>query len=835
MTTPQHAAALQYQAAGLSVIPILPADPAGDKRPAVAWRPYIDQPASRGQINAWWGQQDYGIGIAMGTASGNLMMIELEGRAAGSLQELADLATQTGLTTLWNRVIPGGAVEQSPSGGIHIYLHVDLQPDETLPGNQKLARQPNPDHAGTPRVLVLAETRGQGGYSVVAPTDGRFHHTGQPWTVLTGSIANAPHVTLPEYKDLCQLFATLDTMPTQAPIKPAQARSQFDGVTPGDDFEAKTPWNDILTPHGWTPVYTRGSETFWRRPGKTAGISASTGHAGDRDRLYIWSTSTEFDSETPYTKLGAYAILNHAGDMSKAAKTLYDKGYGKQAEHPRDVIDDLAEVYGPKDELAAPEEAEPTAAAADPAPILDISEPTIYTRTDDGNALRFVDTYPGQLCWIPEKGTWASWNGHQWDADNGNAKAIELAKALARSLPEDDKADEAHKKKSLSRNGITNMIELARTSPTFYTPLADFDADPWMLNTPAGPVNLHTGTITKPDPKRRFLRATSIAPDTSLPHPVWDRFLDETFTGDTHMISFIQRLLGLSLIGEVREQIFPFMHGAGANGKTTLLNAVQHILGRGSTGYSSNIQAEVLLASASNRHPTEIADLAGVRVAIASELEEGQKFAEARIKLLTGKDAISARFMRQDFFTFTPSHTLFLLGNYEPEVRAGGSAFWRRMLKIPFLNIVPKENRDPGLEDKLAEESAGILAWMIQGCRQYTAGGLDEPESVRVATNLYERDQDTVNQFLEECCTTGEPTRQDLHVRISELRSSYEAWCREAGFDSVTAKSFTQRLRTHGITTSRTMSARFYDGVRLADHMTQSSFGDPWSDLGGGR
>ncbi|RTE49623.1 phage/plasmid primase, P4 family [Actinobaculum sp. 352] len=844
-------AALSYQAAGLSVVPILPASAdRGDKRPAVPWKRYQTTPATRAQVTDWFSaSRPLGIGVATGKASNNLIMIELEGRAAARLADLQATAQAAGLTDLWRRVIMQGCSEISPSGGFHYYMHID---GEDCPGNTKLARQPG-DNGG---VQVLAETRGQGGYSVVAPTPGAFHRTGRGWTGLTGTLTNAPHITPDEYDELCRLFASLDAVPSSQPLTRPMVLGVDDlvgGISPGDDYEAKTSWVDILEPHGWVQVLTRGGETFWRRPGKTQGISASTGHAGDRDRLYVWSTSTVFDAETPYTKLGAYAVLNHGGDHRKAAKQLLTDGYGRQAEHARprpDVVDDLTPTRqasttaktAPEDagESAADKNTTSTAAAltGDPgnAHTVITSEPNIYTRTDDGNALRFADTYTGHFVYIPERHTWAAWTGHHWDLESGNAKAYEAAKNLARSLPVDTKADETHKRRTLSRSGLDNMLTVASTIPTFHTPYTVFDIDPWQLNTPAGPVDLRTGQTSPPSPASRFLRSTTIAPDPDMPTPAWTAFLDQIFTSDAQLIGFMQRLFGLAIIGQIRERILPFLHGSGANGKTTMLNVIQHVLGRDQSGYTSNLQAEALLASTMQRHPTEIASLAGVRIAIASELEEGQQFAEGRVKLLTGRDVISARFLHQDFFTFTPSHTLFLLGNHEPEVRGGGDAFWDRLRKIPFNYVVPAGERDPGLEDKLFAEAPGILAWILEGTRHYLTGGLATPDAVRVATGQYELEQDTVTQFLNEKCVTGEPTRQDLHIRVAVFRRAYEAWCVGVGERPVSAKGLTQRLRTHGILASKgSRGSRFYDGVRLKEEEQEDATlsDSPWDDLGG--
>lgn len=806
MTSDILTEALALHEAGISIIPTHPAGPAGDKRPAIpSWKPYQTECATEDQIRAWFEHGQHGIAVICGNVSRGLVMVEIEAQAAPRLTDLEQAATEAGLKDLWGRVTTGW-FEKTPSGGYHWYLYA---PNNTS-GNRKLARTRN-HH-------VLAETRENGGYSLVAPTDGRFHHSGQPWTRLTGGPKTAATLTTTELDDFLSIFRTLDETPAQAAITtPTPVPSKHDGITPGDDYEAKTSWHDILGPHGWVPIGQRGTATMWRRPGKKFGISASTGAAEDRDRLYVWTTSTLFEAEVPYTKFGAYALLEHGGDHSAAAKALHDQGFGKQPEHPRDTtgldafIKSLPVLGSPAISTSTPTPVEHT-----PAPIAQVTEPDVYTRTDDGNALRFADTYAHQLHWIPDQDTWASWNGHKWDAENGDAVAVELAKSLARNLPEEDKLDEQHKRRSLSKNGINNMLALARTISKLYAPLATFDNDPYILNTPQGVVDLRTGKMSAPNPKVRTLRATTVAPDPNNVAPRWHQFLAETFTNDPEIIAYVQRLLGLAVIGEVHEQILPFFHGAGANGKSTMLNVIQALLGIGQGGYTTTIPAEVFLASAANRHPADIASLAGVRIAVTSETEEGQKFAEARVKLLTGSDNISARFMHGNFFTFTPTHTFFLLSNHEPEVNSGGTAFWRRVRKIPFLNIVPASQRDPYLERTLTEEGPGILAWILQGTRGYLADGMHEPEAVKVATREYELDQDTAAQFIAEQCDLGDPNQPHMQIAVAKFYSAYDLWCRRNGLEPIHKNHLGKNLRKHGIETNRGPGGfRMYRGVAL--------------------
>lgn len=804
--------AIQAIHAGLSIVPILPATSAGDKRPAIKWR-HGYTALTEHDATTWFTSDAHGLAIIMGHPSRDLLMIELEGRAASELGELSALAKEAGIIDLWQKLFAW--CENSPSGGWHFYLHA---PGNTS-GNRKLARNTHGD--------VIAETRENGGYSVVAPTTGRFHHSGKPWRIVQGNPTTAATVTLDELDTLLALFRTLDHTPhTPTPQPSISKHSEYDGLTPGDDFEARTSWNEILEPAGWHIAAIHGSETFWTRPGKPAGISASTGHADDRDRLYVFSTSTLFEAEKPYTKFAAYALLNHDGDYHAAAKTLAAQGYGTPAEHPIPTPAERSlDRYINQLTNHADSELHPSTPRGITTPTSS-DEPTVYTRTDDGNALRFAHTYQGQLMWIPEKRSWAAWNGHQWDLNNGNLAAREAAKHIARTLPDNDKLDQRHKKCSLAKTGIDNMLYFAQSMSGMHNNYAEFDTDPWKLNTPAGLIDLRTGTLQAPNSAALCLRSTTIAP-ANMPIPHWNNFLAQTFSGEEDIIPFLQRLFGLAIIGQAQEQILPFFHGVGANGKTTMLNIIQRILGKGDTGYTTTITADLFLAAAGTQHPTGIASLMGTRIAVASELEEGQRFAEARVKLLTGRDELAARFMHGDFFTFHPTHTFFLLGNHEPQVKTGGSAFWRRLIKIAFLNVVPEDQRDPDLEDTLMAEAPGILQWVIEGTQDYCKQGLNKPESVTAATAAYEREQDTVVMFVDEMCMLGSPNQQGFSIYVSELRSAYEHWCMGLGLQEVSARSLTQRLQALGVVPTRHHNGRSYDGIRLRqDGDRQTSLND---------
>ncbi|WP_061960635.1 phage/plasmid primase, P4 family [Demequina flava] len=825
---------------------VVPTATDGTKRPGLPqWKQFQTERPTPTDLETWFtpGRTD-GIGLICGQVSGNLEMVEFEGRATHLIPELAELMADNGFADLWTRLTANGYVETTPSGGIHIYYRVD---GDAAP-NTKLASKPR-DGGG---VDVLIETRGEGGFTVIAPSAGRTHPTGLAWTTITGTPQSVPTISIDDRDALFALASTLDKMPEQAlPATPAAAHNPADGLRPGDDFDARTTWDEVLTPAGWTKTKRIGAGFGWTRPGKNAGdgISATTGQ-NEHDRLYVFTTSTELPTENPLSKFAAYAILHYAGDYTAAAKQLAKDGYGTIATRlapDNPTAEDLNQLVAPTESTptwnnqppsstapatetstatttgpTAPAPAATSASAAEP------NEPTTPPARDaepneDNTALLLVDQHQYEIRYCQGRGGWLTWNGHRWtEDDRGHIR--QLVRTIARRLPKGEGWD-TYRKRALSANGVKGIIDLAASDPRIVAHIADLDARPYELNTPAGVVNLRTGTINKPDPAALHTRSTTVAPNFNQPAPMWNKFLADTFAGDPTMTAYVQRLLGLSLVGVVLEQIFPFAHGAGANGKTTLFSVAQHLAGMGPTGYAMSAPATMLLATKNDAHPTELARLSGARMVVTSELEDNQRFAEAKIKLLTGKDTISGRFMRQDWFDFTPTHTLWLLANYQPEVRAGGDAFWRRVRLLPFLHTVPPEQRVPDLEDKLIDqEGPAILAWMIQGAADYFTQGLAEPTSVTRATAAYQRDQDSLARFVDECCELGPLSDPNMSVPSHELRRAYERWCTAEGEEPRNQRSMTTSLKTRfDVITSRTSTLRILKGIRLAGSVTDAS------------
>ena len=314
-------AALDFYDAGVSVIP---AKEDGSKAPITSWKQYQVTMADREQIASWFSGAATGIGVITGAVSGNLEMLEMEGRAvnSGLLDEARELAHNSGLGELWE-IISNGYVEFTPSGGLHWLYRIA---DEPVPGNTKLARRPGENDT----VEVLAETRGEGGFVVTAPSYGSTHPSGRAWQLLKGSPALIPMLSMEERNAIHNIFKALDRMPVKETLVQILNQNVQNSASdkPGDQFNEKAEWRDILI--GWKIVYFAGGVTYWRRPGKDIGISATTGR-NDGDNLFVFTTSTSFEAEKPYSKFAAFAHLNHGGDFSAAAKELRSMGFGSNS------------------------------------------------------------------------------------------------------------------------------------------------------------------------------------------------------------------------------------------------------------------------------------------------------------------------------------------------------------------------------------------------------------------------------------------------------------------------------------------------------------------------
>lgn len=429
------------------------------------------------------------------------------------------------------------------------------------------------------------------------------------------------------------------------------------------------------------------------------------------------------------------------------------------------------------------------------------------TLTDTGNADLLVEAWGDRLRYCPDSGKWLSWAGTRWRTSSDGGEAMTAARRVVEAIEVEkgDKETAKHKIRSLGRRSLENMVALARCNPSMRVTLGELDANPYELNTPNGVVDLRTGELSAHAPEGWHTKQTGVAYDAHAEAPRWAAFLRRTFGGDRDMVSYMQRLAGYTAIGEVTHHVLPFLFGGGSNGKSVFMEVLAGTLG----DYAISAPANFLLAGR-DRHETEIARLHGARLVVCSEVNQGSKFDEAKVKLLTGGDTLTGRYMRADFFDFTPSHSLFLMGNHKPEVEGGGTSFWRRLQVIPFRFTVPEHERVEGLQSTLIEEEgAAILKWIVDGARTVIETGLNAPESVRTATAEYAEQEDALARFLSECCEIDNDGRDTTMALV--VGRSFQAWAFANGEKEVSSTKLGRELATRfGVQFVKTRSGKAY-------------------------
>lgn len=424
---------------------------------------------------------------------------------------------------------------------------------------------------------------------------------------------------------------------------------------------------------------------------------------------------------------------------------------------------------------------------------IEVKDPKAATDDDDliteaSVADSFRDLAKDHLRYDHTAGRWFVWNETHWQREETQL-AFSWASKRARAMARDTGNGKAVM--AAGKAAFASGVErLAKSDRAFAVTHEVWDPSPWLLGTPGGVVDLRTGILRPAQREDYITKLTGCVPaEPGTPHPLWSRFLSEATAGDVGLQRFLQQIAGYCLTGTTTEHALFFVHGPGGNGKSLFLNIIAAILG----AYATTAAMDTFTASQSDRHPTDLAKLNGPRMVSASETEEGRAWAESRIMALTGGDPISARFMRQDFFDFTPQFKLVIVGNHKPVLRNVNDAAKRRFNIIPFLHKPPKP--DFGLEAKLKAELPAILRWALDGCRDWQANGLVRPAVVTEATAEYFSEQDSVAQWVDECCDTGGRNVSDTS---ENLFASWTKYATANGEKPGTSKWFNQVLRKQG-------------------------------------
>lgn len=456
--------------------------------------------------------------------------------------------------------------------------------------------------------------------------------------------------------------------------------------------------------------------------------------------------------------------------------------------------------------------------------------------TELGNAERFAALHGDAFRYVHAHRQWLTWDGKRWrPSDCGEqmiaakgvvgelyAEAASLTQRAGGALNSDGSTSEAsaklggrasavldHARRSSKAGAIEAMLKLAQSEDPIAARPGDFDRDPYVFNVANGTLDLRTLVL---GPHRQEDMITKIAPvayDPAAAAPRWETFIERVLP-DPELRAWVQRFLGYALTGNVSEQAIAFCYGSGANGKSVLLDTVASIMG----SYAITAAPDLLLARQGEAHPTQEADLDGARLVLCSEIDEGRAWNESLIKRITGDRTIRARRMGKDFYEFRATHKLIVAANTRPRVRGADNGIWRRMNLIPFGVTIPPEERIKDLDQALiAEEAAGILAWLVRGFTAWQSSGLGTSTAIVEATSEYRASQDTVGLWIAEECVLV----PSAFVPMGRLYGSYTAWCSETGHTPFSRDALRARLLERpGITARRTKTDRGLDGIGLA-------------------
>jgi putative DNA primase/helicase len=759
----------------VSVIPILDNQ---TKRPAIRWSPYQAVAPNLDDVNEWWGNgKPYGLALICGAVSGNLEMTEIEGRAMVSdkFQDLVNRMDELGVGHIWDLLYgPEGFTETSPSGGLHFLYRIS---DHEVPGNTKIAS--NEDG------LCLAETRGHGGYVITAPTPGICHPSGEPWMLREGQYGTLPTITWEErnrFHEALRLaldettvsvpttalaLTTYETMPATSSGSVAIGSPSL--LSPGDDFEARTDWADILEPHGWSLESQHANgELHWTRPGKNRrdGASATTGRASDRDRLYVFSTSTQFASETAYTKFGAYTLLNHGGDFSAAARELARRGYGTRSQ---------------------PGALEPFIAS-----MVDEEDP--YSQDDTGNARRLKAQVGDRYHWVVEEKRYYRWDGRVWAHDYSNALCREV-NAMTDALLA--RGGDAAKwgKRSRSTGKVKAALEAMQWLDGVTIRREEFDPYRNLLNLRNGVLNLVTGKFQAHEMGLMMTRMFGASYDPDAQCPRFRDFIAQALP-DEQLRGYVQRALGYTLLGDVDQRSIFWIYGPPGTGKSTLTETMEEIFG----DYGSTAASGTFRSKGRDGGPTnDLHGLRGRRFVTTSETAESTSFDEDLLKRLSGRDRVTSRELYQENVEWSPECVLWMATNNAPKFNSDDEAIWRRTKLIPFLTTFTTEDEVADYaRNVLAPERDGILNWLLEGLREFLADGLGEPPQVQELAHEQRVLSDSVARFVDERVMDGvlvlEPEER---IRTNELYSMYLEWTRCVGERPLTSRRFINRLRSN--------------------------------------
>lgn len=449
---------------------------------------------------------------------------------------------------------------------------------------------------------------------------------------------------------------------------------------------------------------------------------------------------------------------------------------------------------------------------------------------ESGDGDLMADIFKGRMVYDHALRGWYMWTGQHWKKDETRAVLRMVSNHLApqylHAAAEAKKAEKGDelinglikREKALRhKKRAENVLEYACTVPGVALAGDEWDKDPLALAVNNGVIDLRTGQFRAGQPTDYLLsHAPTDWAGIDAKAPRFESFLQEIFGNDADLCAFIQRLFGYGISGLTREHVLPVLWGEGRNGKTTLLETISKLLGE-SLVASIAVDAIMDLGKSGDAPKPFIHELRGKRLAFASESNEGRRINTGLIKQLTGGDKLNVRTLYGKPVAFDPTHTIMLMTNNKPHVPADDQAAWDRILLIPFTNrfvdnptAKNEKKRDSNLPATLLTEGPGILAWLVRGFLAWQQYGLNPPAAVKSATEQYKEREDTLGQFISDCCLVDSTAQ----TKAGQLYESYKAWCNTNQIQSMTGTAFGERM-VKRYEKKRTGTGLFYIGIGI--------------------
>lgn len=641
----------------------------------------------------------------------------------------------------------------------------------------------------------------------------------------------------------------------RAPKAVTTPRRDDSSLRPGDDFNDRGSWLDILPQHGW--VLSRppsGRTLYWRRPGKDWGTSATTGHDPLADRLYVFSTSTEFEALTPINKHYALATLEFGGDISAATRYLRSQGFGGEFT-PTQAKQDLSGLVRPATSLVRTEEPvqneQPHAAAlvvqADPAlPTLGHDGLPVFTSdvygTQHWDEMGLVSMYSGTFCrglrYLSAVDEWRIWDGQRWTRDDMGRAFLASRKLLTGMLEYARKVEatgddagknmvkKAEKLATLTR--VNALVNVAKRDECVTASPRDFNAHKNLVTVENGTLNLLTGELTDFDPNLMLTKKIKAVYDPEARGERTTKFL-ETIQPDPAMRTYMQRLAGYTLLGNADERVLPIVWGASGSGKSAFLEMLYHTL----NDFASIADPSTLMPLPDTyQGPSEkLHSLMNSRFVKMSELPENASLNQALVKNITGSDTQKTRPLYGPLVEWQVEYTVWMATNNLPKITSTDDAIWKRVKPIHFPNVFVNEDgsvknaADKDLGRQLARDEASfILNWLLEGIREYLKHGLGEPETVKDGVGEYRDNMDTVRQFMTEAQENGQiKVEEGQSIPARDLYKIYLAWAADANIKYTLAlNTFKQRMLSNGYEQVKTEKANVWKGIGVAGFIGQA-------------